>query len=406
MYEAVITGLGPVASNGIGKDIFWEALKAGKSGIREITKFDASAYPCRIAGEIPYEIIKDKLKTLPDWLPDSMSCKLTAIAALLAVEDSGLSLVEISSAKSAVFIGVATTDMEVIRREYDTFLKTGMTRPDTLISSVPHTPAAVVGHMLKSYTNVMSISTTCTSGINSIILGAESIVRGETEIVIAGGVDTPITPQVVASFCSAGMVPTGYNDKPDQASRPFDIKRQGGILSEGAGVVVIEEKNSALRRKAKIYAKYAGGGQSISLSPAWMKKSIFDAMSSALERSNLKPYDIDYICACAPGDQIIDQFESETIKQLFGKHAHNIPISSIKSMIGNPGAAAGPLQAITGAMAIIDNFVPPTVNLEQASPECDLDYVPLRGRCSRINRVMINLRGLSGGFSSLIISKS
>jgi 3-oxoacyl-[acyl-carrier-protein] synthase II len=404
MYEAVITGLGPVAPNGVGKEAFWKALQLGKSGICAITKFDATAYPCRIAGEIPQELIEDRLKNLPDWLPDSMSCKFSVVAVYLALEDAGLSPDEIGSNNSAVYIGAATTDMEVIKRAFDSFSETGMTRPDTLITSVPHTPAAVVGHLLKTYSDVTTISTTCTAGINSIIVGAESIMRGDSKIVIAGGVDTPITPLVVASFCSAGMVPTEYNSKPEQASRPFDHKRQGGILSEGAGVIVIEEKSRALRRKAKIYAKFSGGGQSIALSPEWMKISMYNAMSAALNNANLKPTDIDYICACAPGDPIIDQIESDTIKELFGEHAYKLPISSIKSMIGNPGAAAGPLQVIAGALAIDNNFVPPTVNLERASTGCDLDYVPQVGRISRVNRVMANLRGLSGGFSSMIIS--
>jgi 3-oxoacyl-[acyl-carrier-protein] synthase II len=403
MYEAVITGLGPVAPNGVGKDAFWAAIKTGKSGIRTITKFDASPYPCRIAGEIPDQLIADELKKLPDWLPASMSCKFSVLATILALEDAGLEPDDAGKRDSAIIMGVSTTDMEVVQREYTSFVESGAPRPDSLISAFPHTPAVVVSHYLKSFANVVTISTACTSGLNSIDYAANLIMRGDSDLVIAGGVDTPLTPLVLSGFCSASMVPTEYNHMPDKASRPFDEKRQGGILSEGAGVVVLEEKYAALKRNAHIYASYAGGGFATSISPAWMKRSMISAMKGALTRTNLRQGMVDYINACAPGDLVIDQVETEAIKELLGIEAYNIPISSLKSMIGNPGAAAGPLQVIASVLAMKNRFITPTVNLEKPSQDCDLDYVPEKGRVARVDKVLINLRGFGGGITSMLI---
>jgi len=405
-YEAVITGLGPVAPNGVGKEAFWEAIKSGKSGIRTIKKFSAEQFPCQIAGEVLPEWLEAYDSELPDWLPDSQACRFSLIGTMMALDDAGLSREEVGQSNSAIFMGVTTTDMEVILREYATYLDTGMTRPDTLISSLPHIPAVIISHLFKSYDKVLTISTTCTSGINGIIFGAESIARGESDLVIAGGVDTPLTPQVLSSFCSAGMVPDAYNERPDEASRPFEENRKGGVLSEGAGIVIIEEKKRAERRKANIYALVSGGGLATAMSPGWMKKTMIKAMKGALESSSLKPKDIDLISACAPGDPIIDLAETEAIKALFSDYAYNIPITSIKSMIGNPGAAAGPLQAIAAALSIENKFIPPTINLLKPAKQCDLDYVSNFGRIARVKKVMINLRGFGGGFSSLILSQS
>lgn len=405
MDEVVITGLGPIASNGVGKSIFWEAISSGKIGIRMIRSFDSSGLPCRIAGEIPPEWISSVNGHYPPGLPNSKSCKYSVLATMLALEDAGLTPADLAGYRTAVYFGVSTTDMEVVQREYQAYSSNGSARSDSLISAFPHTPAVIVAQALKSYKKVITISTACTSGLNSIIFGAEAIARGEADLVIAGGVDTPLSPLVLSGFCSANMVPTGFNDRPKEASRPFDQDRQGGVLSEGAGVVILESRLSALSRNAKIYASLSGSGLSTDMSMMRMRTTIFEAMSLALSEACLNPEDIDYICACAPGDPVIDRVETGAIKDLFGLQAGNVPISSIKSMIGNPGAGAGPLQAITAALAIDNNFIPPTVNLVKPGKGCDLDYVPIQGRVARVNRVLINVRGFGGGMSSLVLSK-
>jgi 3-oxoacyl-(acyl-carrier-protein) synthase len=405
MYQAVITGLGPVAPNGVGKEQFWESIASGRTGIRCVDELVQSECPCHIAGNILPEWIEERSANLPDWLPDSKACRFSMIAAMLALEDAGLTPKDTADRKGAVYMGASSPDMEIYQREYQSFDNGGFIRPDALASAAPHASASAISHLLKMYTNIVTISTACTSGGTCIQYAADLINQGVADIVIAGGVDIPLSPFFISGCSSVGLVPLQYNHKPEYGSRPFDEQRESGVLSEGAGVVVLEEKTTAQRRKAKIYAEYSGGGTFTALSPSWMKNSFIAAMSESLNQSRLRPTDIDYISACAPGHPIIDQVETDAIKDLFGKRAYNIPVSSIKSMIGNPGAASGPLQVIAAALSIEHNYITPTVNLEKCSKDCDLDYIPLEGRVARINRVMINIRGFGGNTSSLVISR-
>ena len=405
MYQAVITGLGPVSPNGVGKDQFWESIASGKTGIRRVDELAQSDCPCHIAGNILPEWIEEKSASLPDWLPDSRACRFSMIAAMLALEDAGLTPEDVAKRKGAVFMGASSPDMEIYQREYQSYSAEGLIRQDALASAAPHAPATAISHLFKIYTKVVTVSTACSSGGTCIQYAADLIAQGEADIVVAGGVDVPLSPFLMSGCSSVGLVPINYNDRPEDGSRPFDCQRESGVVSEGAGVVILEEKSLALRRQAKIYAEYSGGGTSTSLSPSWMKKSFIAAMSESLNQSRIRPSDIDYISACAPGHPVIDQVETDAIKDLFGQRAYNIPVSSIKSMIGNPGAASGPLQLIAAALSINHNFITPTVNLEKCSEGCDLDYVPLNGRVARINRVMVNVRGLGGNTSSLVISR-
>lgn len=405
MYQAVITGLGPVAPNGVGKQQFWESIASGKSGIRCVDELAQSDCPCHIAGNILPEWIEERSAYLPDWLPDSKACRFSMIAAMLALEDAGLTPEDVAKRKGAVFMGASSPDMEIYQREYHSYSTDGFIRPDALASAAPHAAASAISHLLKIFVNVVTVSTACSSGGTSIQYAADLIAKGAADIVVAGGVDIPLSPFFISGCSSVGLVPLKYNNSPEYSSRPFDCERESGVLSEGAGVVILEEKGMALIRKAKIYAEYSGGGTSTSLSPAWMKNSFIAAMSESLEQSRLSPAKIDFISACAPGHPVIDQVETDAIKEFFGREAYNIPVSSIKSMIGNPGAASGPLQLIAAALSIDHNFITPTVNLVKCSEDCDLDYVPLNGRVARINQVMVNVRGFGGNTSSLVISR-
>lgn len=405
MVEVVITGLGPVAPNGIGKESYWHAVKKGQSGVKRIMSFNPAGLSCQIAGEIDQADLEESSRCLNSPAPDSKACKLSVIAALLALEDAGLSPKELNPYKSAIFMGVSTTDMEVVQKECDGLHRNEATSPDALVKAYPHAPAVAISQALKAYGKVITISTACTSGLNSIIFGAEAIKRGEHDLVIAGGVDTPLSKVVMSSFCAAKMVPTSFNDEPEKASRPFDAQREGGVLSEGAGVVILEKKSNVLRRGGKIYASVSGGGLSTMCSLLKMKADIYDAMQSALEKAALLPGEIDYISACAPGDLVIDGMETQAIKDLFKARAYSVAISSIKSMIGNPGAASGPLQAIAAALSIENSFIPPTINLKEPGKSCDLDYVPQKGRTARVNHALVNVRGLGGSISSLVLAR-
>jgi 3-oxoacyl-[acyl-carrier-protein] synthase II len=226
------------------------------------------------------------------------------------------------------------------------------------------------------------------------------------DIALAGGVDAPITPFFLACFCATGLLPTDFNDTPHSASRPFDARRQGGVLAEGAGMLVLETEACARQRRAPVYAHLNGWGASNTVSPNGLRTAASDCIIQALQSAALRPEQIDYINANSPGDPVVDRTETRTIKEIWGKYAYNIPVSSIKSMIGSPLAASGPLQTIAAVLAMQNHFIPPTVNYQYPDPRCDLDYVPNQGRAARVARALINLQGLGGGNTALVISNS
>ena len=400
--EVVITGLGPVAPTGVGKEKFWEALKGGKSGIRRISLFEANGHTCQVGGEIDSELISSE-GLLPQ-IPSSRSSTFIIAAARLALEDAGIAEVDFASLASGIYVGVSTTDMGVIESEYTFFKESGCANSEVVSSSSPHAAASEIGAAFKCPGKVLTFSTACSSGLLSIIYGVESILRGEVEMVLAGGGDAPITPFVIASFSSAGLLSTSYNDVPSSASRPFDARRDGAVLAEGAGMLLLESAENARLRGAKVYGKVAGGGISNAFSPFSLKKSFYFSMSQALQNAHLSPEMIDYISSNGSARREVDRAEVKAIKKLFGRYAYNIPVSSIKSMIGNPLAAAGPLQVISAIQAIQEKCVPPTINYEYPEPQCDLDFVANEARTARVHAALVNIKGMGGNNSSLLIT--
>ena len=400
MREVVITGLGAVAPNGVGNDNFWSALKEGKSGIRRISRFDVSGYPSQIGGEIPLEWIEplDNRENGRPW-----SARLILAAARLALQDAGISQDEFHALQSGIWVGVSTSDMGVVESEYEIFRESGFAKPTNVYYSFPHTAASELASALKCSGQVITVSAGCPSGLFSIIYAAESIMQGNTQVALAGGGDAPLTPLAYASFCSARLLPSIYNDAPQAASRPFDAKREGGVLAEGAGMVVLEDAEHASARGAKIYARLDGWSITNATSPKQLKASFVASLSGALRKAGLSPVMIDYISPHAPGDKLIDKMETMAIKEVFGSFACNVPVSSIKSMIGNPLAAAGPLQLIATVQIIQHRYITPTINYEYPDPSCDLDCVPNKGRVARVNRALINLHGIGGANASLVI---
>jgi 3-oxoacyl-[acyl-carrier-protein] synthase II len=402
MSDVVITGLGSVAPNGVGKDNFWNALCEGKSGIRRIRRFDPSEYSSQIAGEIPLEWIEN-IEPLPDngraW-----STHLIITAARMALQDANMSKEEFARLRSGIWVGISTSDMGVVESEYDLFKINGSTKPTVIPSSFPHAAASALATEFKCSGQVVTVSTGCPSGIFSIIYAVESILQGNTEVALAGGGDAPITPFVLACFCSTGLLPGSYNDEPAIASRPFDARRAGGVLAEGSGMLLLEDAEKALARGAKILGRITGWSITNATSPKSLKSSIVSSLQESLKKAKLALADIDYISAHAPGDRFIDKIETQAIKEVFGDYAYNMPVSSIKSMIGNPLAASGPLQVIATAQIIGNKFIPPTVNYQYPDPHCDLDYVPNRGRVARVDTALVNLHGIGGCNASLVVT--
>lgn len=404
MPEVVITGLGPVAPNGLGKQKFWDALTLGKSGIRRISRFDTIGYPCEIAGEIPLEWLPLTDPALEPHI--SRSSQLIIEAAKMALTDAGIKSEQFSACRSGIWVGVSTTDMGIAETEHILFRQSGASKAYIIPSVSPHAAASTIAGELGCQGKVVTLSAGCTSGLLTIISAIESILSGEVEMALAGGGDAPLSPFVFASFCAMGFYTSPTNGDPSTASRPFDNIREGGLISEGAGMVLLENSERARLRGAKVYAKVSGWGTSNAVSRTSMLAAFMTSMRQALRKAELSPNVVDYICAHAPGDRFVDKVEVTAIKRNFGDYAYSIPVSSIKSMIGNPLAASGALEVIAAVQAIENSYIPPTINYQYPDPYCDLDCVPNKGRVSRVNTVLVNSHGLGGCNASLVITRT
>lgn len=407
--RVVVTGMGVLAANGIGLESFWDSLLAGRSGIGPITLFDATGYRSRIAGEVkgfnPLDYIDAKEK--PRRL--ARGTQLAFAATRRALEDACLDLVEVRDETTGplpVILGVGTSAMDILQDGFDSLRDRGPTsiKPFAVGSCAPQAAASFIGRMLGVPTRTATISSTCVSGLDAVATAAFTIRSGESDIAIAGGADAPITPLAMASFATAGLSSTRNTD-PERASRPFDRDRDSGVISEGAGVLVLESLEHALARGAKPYFEITGYGVQTDSDPNSPGSGLGNTMSAALSNANLSAEVIDYICAYGPGHPIFDKVELAMIKRVFGKCAQTVPISSIKGVTGNPLAAAGPLQLIAAGLALKENVIPLTANCDNLDADCDLDIVRGSSRRAKLNRILLNVRGLGGGNSTLIIER-
>jgi 3-oxoacyl-[acyl-carrier-protein] synthase II len=326
-------------------------------------------------------------------------------AARLALQDAGLTQTEYSSCRASVIMGASNIDMEVTERELAVYMESGAACPTGIASASPHAAASEIARELNCSGTVLTFTVACSSGLVSIIAAVESILRGESDLVLAGGGDASVTPFFVNSLCATGVHPSNSGNGSAMASKPFDAQREGGVLTEGAGVVLVESLEHARQRGAHIYARVTGWGIANATSPKLLREAFASAMEQSLARAGLSPGMIDYVSAHAPGIQLSDRLEVQAIKDVFGVQAYNLAVGSIKSMIGNPMAASGPLQVIAAAQSIEHGYLPPTTNYQHPDPHCDLDFVPNLGRVARIRKVMVNSSGIGGCIASLIVTK-
>ncbi len=405
--RVVITGMGVLAPNGTGLEAFWESLLAARSGIGPITLFDATNFKSRIAGEVKGFVPGDYIE--PELRPGRMArhTQLAYSATMMALDDAGLDRnnLELPS-PTPVVIGVSTSALDVIERVFHQVNGVGPDRvsPSSLGASKPQAVANMIADRLGASANAATVSSACPSGLDAIAIGAGLIRSGEAEIAIVGGADAPITPLAMASFIASGLS-SSRNDSPERASRPFDLDRDSGVISEGAGILVLEDMERAEARGARMYAEIRGYGTQRDLDPERPASGLEHSMRLALANAGTSEADIDYISAYGPGHPILDAAEVSIIKQVFGKRAYQMPVNSIKGVTGNPLAAGGPFQVAAAALSIRDQLVPPTANYETPDPRCDLDFVPLRPRKARIDTAMINVRGLGGSASSMVLSR-
>jgi 3-oxoacyl-[acyl-carrier-protein] synthase II len=405
--RVVITGMGVLAPNGTGLESFWSSLLAGRSGIGPITFFDASDLRSRIAGEVknfdPRDYIEAELK--PNRL--ARHTQLAYAAAVMAIQDAGLTICETDlPSPTPVVVGVSTSAMDIIENSISEFERRGLRgiSPTAVGALTPQAAANFIADRIGANAHATTVSSACPSGLDAVALAAKMIQSGEAELAIAGGADAPITKHTFAAFTSTGLS-SCRNGEPERASRPFDLERDSGVISEGAGMFVLENMERAQARGAQIYLEISGYARQRDHAPEAPGSGLVETMRLALANAARTIDEVDYISAYGPGHPVLDAAEVHYIKEVFGKRAYSIPISSIKGVTGNPLAAGGPLQIAACALSFRDQLVVPTANYEVEDPACDLDFVPGRPRKLRLDCILMNVRGLGGSTSSLVVER-
>ena len=406
--RVVVTGLGLITPLGIGVEKTWSALCAGKSGVRRITKFDPSHHACQIAGEVtdfnPADYIEKKdIKKMDTFIHFAVG------ASQMAVDDSGLKVTEENADRVGVYIGSGIGGLPAIEAYHKVLLDKGPDRvsPFFIPMVIINLASGQVSMRIGARGPNSCAVTACATGNHCIGDAFRIIQHGEADAMVAGGTEAAITPLCVAGFASAKALST-RNDDPERASRPFDKERDGFVLGEGAGVLVLEELESARRRGARIYAEILGYGMTADAhhitAPPEDGAGAVRCMRLALKDAGLTPDAIGYVNAHATST-MADRIETNAIKQVFGEHARGLAVSSTKSMTGHLLGAAGGVEAIFSILAIQRGVLPPTINQDVPDPECDLDCVPNRARQAEVHTVLSNSFGFGGVNACLIFSR-
>ena len=408
--RVVITGLGAITPLGQTLEGFWNNLLEGRSGIRKITQFDASGLPCQIAGEIPDFNPTDYLEK-KEARRFARSSQIALAAAMKAAEDAGLPATMPEPERSSVYFGTGIGGLDVFEDSTKVFHTKGYTRvnPFAIPGTLPNMPAFAIGRQFQCLGPNITITTACATSTQAIGEACELIRRGAADIVISGGTEAIIRDFAIAGFIAMRGLTSSYNDNPEQASRPFDLNREGFVFSEGAGALIVEELEHARKRGAHIYAEIAGHGASSDgfhmAAPDPEAAGPARAMRWALQDAKLNPEEINYINAHGTSTVLNDTTETRAIKSVFGDHAYHVPIGSTKSMIGHAMGASGALEAIVCVKAIQHGWLPPTINYETPDPECDLDYIPNQARQVDVNATLSNSFGLGGQNACLVLKR-
>ena len=401
--------MGLVTPVGTGLQKVWEAICQGQSGIDKITRFDTSDFPCRIAGEVrdfnPEDYIdKKEVKKMDIFIHYALA------AASIAMADAGLKISEELADKAGVIVGVGLGGLPALER-YHILLQEGGPKkisPFFIPMMIANLAAGQVSIHFGFKGPNSCVTTACAAGAHAIGDSLRLIQRGEAEVMIAGGAESTITPLALGGFCAMRAL-TFRNDTPQKASRPFDKDRDGFVMGEGAGILILEELEHALRRKARIYAELVGYSLSADAYHITMPDpeggGAARCMQGALKDGNLLPEEIDYINAHGTSTPLNDKHETMAIKKVFGEHAYKLAVSSTKSMTGHLLGAAGGIEAIFSILTIYNGILPPTINYETSDPECDLDYVPNKARKAEARTVLSNSFGFGGTNACLIIKR-
>jgi 3-oxoacyl-[acyl-carrier-protein] synthase II len=407
--RVVVTGVGLVSPLGIGTGANWEALCAGRSGIGPITRFEASQFSARIAGEVkhfdPLQFVDKK-----DVKKMDVFIQLAIAASQFAMDDADLKIGAETATRTGVFIASGIGGFSTIEREHKALLEGGPRRisPFFIPAAIINLAAGQVSIRFGAKGPNSATCTACSASAHAIGDAFEIIKRNDADVMIAGGSEAAITPMGVGGFAAMRALST-HNDEPQRASRPFDKDRDGFIMGEGSGVIILEELEFATRRGAQIYAELVGYGMSADAfhitAPSEDGDGGMRVMQAALTRAGVQPQQVDYINAHGTSTPYNDKLETLAIKRVFGEHARKLAISSTKSMTGHLLGAAGGLEAGITALAIRHQRIPPTINYETPDPECDLDYVPNTSRAAKIEFALSNSFGFGGTNGALLFKR-
>lgn len=407
--RVVITGLGVISPIGTGTEQFFSALKEGKSGIDYITRFDTEGFDAKIAGEVkdfdPLAFIDKKESRRMDRYT-----QLAVAASKMAVEASGLKLEEIDNNRFGVCIGSGIGGMETLETQHKTLMEKGPGRisPFFVPMMISNIAAGNVSIAFNAKGPNITVVTACASATNAIGEAYKIIQRGDAELMISGGTEASITPLALAGFCSMKALST-RNDDPKTASRPFDKDRDGFVMGEGAGILILEELEHAQKRGAKIYGEVVGYGTAGDAyhitAPDPEGDGALRGMQAAVKDAGIKAEEIDYINAHGTSTEMNDKLETLAIKRLMGEYAKEVAISSTKSMTGHLLGAAGAVEAIACLMAINEGIIPPTINYTTPDENCDLNYVPNKAIKKEVNYAMSNSLGFGGHNATIILKK-
>ncbi|AZU61249.1 beta-ketoacyl-ACP synthase II [Neobacillus mesonae] len=406
--RVVVTGVGAVTPLGNDVETTWKGILEGKSGVGPLTRVNADDYPAKVAAEVkdfdPEVFMERKEARKMDRFT-----QFAVAGAIMAVKDANLTINEENSHRVGVWIGSGIGGMETFEQQFEIFQKRGYKRvsPFFVPMLIPDMATGQVSITLGARGFNSCTVTACATGTNSIGDAFKVIQRGDADVMVTGGAEAPITRMSVAGFCANTALST--NPDPKTASRPFDKNRDGFVIGEGAGIVILEELEHALARGAKIYAEIVGYGATGDAyhitAPAPGGEGGARAMKTAIDDAGLKPEDIDYINAHGTSTEYNDKFETLAVKEVFGEHAYKTAMSSTKSMTGHLLGAAGGVEAIFTVLAMKNSILPPTMNYETPDPECDLDYVTNTARPKEIKAAMSNSLGFGGHNATIVFKK-
>jgi len=406
----VITGIGMVTCLGSDKETFWNSILQGQSGIRKITQFDSSDLPCQIAGEIP-DFDPSQYMPAKEARRISRSSQIGLTAAIKAMDDATLPQDNAEPERVGVYFGTAIGGWDRGMEGVYALREKGLSKvnPFVLPSTLANMPAFHVAKYFGAHGPNITISTACATGTQTVGEAAQAIRNGWADVIIAGATDALITDYIIGGFSAMRAIPTSFNDSPEQASRPFDEKREGFVYSEGSACLILESLDHAKNRGAMIYAEVAGYASSSDAfhiaAPDPGGEGAVRAMNLAIQNAGIHPGEIDYINAHGTSTPANDATETAAIKKLFGDHAYQIPISSTKSMVGHAMGASGAIEAIACALTLHNSAIHPTINYETPDPELDLDYVPNESRQVKVNTILSNSFGLGGQNACLVLKR-